>query len=141
MLAYDYPLISLVWLIAWWFFVFTIFFGVIWAFIDNFRRHDHSGWAKAGWALLILILPLFGMLIYLIRATSTGRRNRLKSADGVHRSEGERRARRLAEECSVLAREAAEMPEPKVGGGPGDGVARRRALDERAAHLVERRDA
>jgi len=65
-LAYDYPLISLWLLICWWFFVFAIFFAVIWAFIDNFRRHDHSGWAKAGWALLILILPLFGMLIYLI---------------------------------------------------------------------------
>ena len=32
----------------------------------NFRRPDHSGWAKAGWALLILVIPLFGTLIYLI---------------------------------------------------------------------------
>jgi hypothetical protein len=63
--AYDYPLLSLFLLICWWFFVFAIFFGVIWAFIDNFRRHDHSGWAKAGWALVILIIPLVGMLIYL----------------------------------------------------------------------------
>ena len=66
MLAYDFPLLSMFWVILWWAFVFAIFFGVIWAFIDNFRRHDHSGWAKAGWALFILILPLFGMLIYLI---------------------------------------------------------------------------
>ena len=66
MLAYDYPLISLFFLVCWWFFIFAIFFAVIWAFVDNFRRRDHSGWAKAGWALLILIFPLFGMLIYLI---------------------------------------------------------------------------
>ena len=66
MLAYDYPLISLFLLICWWFFVFAVFFGVVWAFIDNFRRRDHSGWAKAGWALLILVLPLIGMLIYLV---------------------------------------------------------------------------
>ena len=66
MLGYTYPLISFFWLIFWWGFVFTIFFGVIWAFIDNFRRHDHHGWAKAGWALFILILPIFGMFIYLI---------------------------------------------------------------------------
>ena len=66
MLAYDYPLISLFLLICWWFFIFAVFFGVIWAFVDNFRRRDHSGWAKAGWAFFILILPLFGMLIYLI---------------------------------------------------------------------------
>jgi hypothetical protein len=65
LLAYDYPLLSLFLLVCWFFLIFAIFFGVIWAFIDNFRRHDHSGWAKAGWAFLILIFPLFGMLIYL----------------------------------------------------------------------------
>ena len=54
-------------MICWWFFIFVIVvFGVIWAFVDNFRRHDHSGWAKAGWAFFIIILPLFGMLIYLV---------------------------------------------------------------------------
>ena len=53
-------------MICWWFFVFAVFFGVIWAFVDNFRRRDHSGWAKAGWAFFILMLPLLGMLVYLI---------------------------------------------------------------------------
>ena len=38
----------------------------MYAFVDNFRRHDHSGWAKAGWALIIVIIPLLGTLIYLI---------------------------------------------------------------------------
>jgi hypothetical protein len=65
-LAYDFPLASLFLLFVWWFFLFTIFFAVIWAFVDNFRRHDHHGLAKAGWALFILIVPLFGTLIYLI---------------------------------------------------------------------------
>ena len=66
MLAYDFPLLSMFLVLFWWWILFSIFFGVIWAFIDNFRRHDHSGWAKAGWALLILVVPLFGMLVYLI---------------------------------------------------------------------------
>ena len=50
----------------------VIFFWclVIWMFIavfaDIFRRRDHSGWAKAGWIFLIFILPLFGILIYMI---------------------------------------------------------------------------
>ena len=66
MLAYDFPLLSMFWVLLWWFFLLAIFFAVIWAFVDNFRRHDHHGWAKAGWALLILIVPLFGTLIYLI---------------------------------------------------------------------------
>ena len=66
MLAYVYPLLSMFLLICWWFFVFAIFFGVIWAFADIFRRHDHSGCAKAGWAFFILMLPLLGMSVYLI---------------------------------------------------------------------------
>lgn len=66
MLGYDFPLLSLFWAMCIFFFLFSVFFAVIWAFIDNFRRHDHGGWAKAGWALLIIILPLFGTLIYLI---------------------------------------------------------------------------
>lgn len=45
-------------------------FVLIWMFIrvfaDIFMRDDLGGWAKAGWVLLIVILPLFGILIYLI---------------------------------------------------------------------------
>ncbi len=37
--------------------------GVI---VDIFRSRDLSGWGKAGWLLLIIILPLIGVLIYLI---------------------------------------------------------------------------
>ena len=70
MLAYEYPLISLFVLICWFFFIFSIFFGVIWAFVDNFRRKDHGGWAKAGWTFLILIIPLIGLLIYVIARPS-----------------------------------------------------------------------
>ena len=66
MLGYDFPLLSLTLAMLWWFFLLSVFFAIIWAFIDNFARRDHSGWAKAGWAFLILILPFFGMLIYLI---------------------------------------------------------------------------
>ncbi|HET8977418.1 MAG TPA: SHOCT domain-containing protein [Solirubrobacteraceae bacterium] len=37
--------------------------GVI---VDVFRSRDLSGWAKAAWLVLIVILPLVGVLIYLI---------------------------------------------------------------------------
>lgn len=70
MFAYDFPLLSMFWVLLMWFFMFSIFFAVVWAFIDNFRRSDHSGWAKAGWALVILIIPLFGTLVYLIARPS-----------------------------------------------------------------------
>ena len=42
---------------------FMILFSIL---IDLFRSHDLSGWAKAGWVILIVILPFLGMLIYLI---------------------------------------------------------------------------
>ena len=35
-------------------------------FFDIFRSHDLSGWAKALWVLFIIVLPLLGVLIYLI---------------------------------------------------------------------------
>ena len=34
--------------------------------IDLFRSHDLSGWAKAGWLVVLVILPFLGVLIYLI---------------------------------------------------------------------------
>ena len=56
-LTFDYPLISLFLLMCWFFFVFAFFFGVIWAFIDNFRCHDRSVWRKAGWACYVGARP------------------------------------------------------------------------------------
>jgi uncharacterized membrane protein YozB (DUF420 family) len=43
-----------------------VVFVVIYAFVDNFTRHDHSGWAKALWAILIIFLPILGTIIYLV---------------------------------------------------------------------------
>ena len=50
--------------------VFFFWFMFIWMFIavfaDIFRRNDIHGWAKAGWIILIVIVPLIGILIYMI---------------------------------------------------------------------------
>ena len=49
---------------------FFFWFMAIWIFIsifgDIFRRNDLSGGAKAGWILLIFILPFLGALIYIV---------------------------------------------------------------------------
>ena len=65
MLGYDFPLLSLALLTLMILIGVQIVAGVIWAFIDNFRRRDHHGWAKAGWAFLLLVFPLVGLLIYI----------------------------------------------------------------------------
>jgi hypothetical protein len=52
--------------------MFIFFALVIWVslvvmvLLDNFRRTDHNGVAKAGWVLLVIFLPLIGVLIYMI---------------------------------------------------------------------------
>ena len=66
MLAADYPFLDIFW-------TMVIFFAwVIWIWLlimvlaDNFGRRDHSGWAKAGWTLFVIFLPLIGVLVYMI---------------------------------------------------------------------------
>ena len=66
MLAYDYPLMGIFWSLSLLFMFVMVGFVVIYTFIDNFRRSDHSGLAKALWALLIIVLPLLGALIYIL---------------------------------------------------------------------------
>ena len=51
--------------------------------IDIFRSHDLSGGAKAGWLLLIVVLPLLGVLIYLI-ARGSDMHERAAHAAGAH---------------------------------------------------------
>jgi uncharacterized membrane protein len=48
-------------------FFFLLFISMfISVFADIFRRDDLSGWAKAGWSIFIFVLPLIGILIYII---------------------------------------------------------------------------
>jgi hypothetical protein len=64
--ASDYPFLDVFW-------TMLVFFGwVIWfwllitVFADLFRRHDISGWGKAGWTAFVIVLPFLGVFIYLI---------------------------------------------------------------------------
>jgi hypothetical protein len=62
----GYPLLDVMWT------MFAFFLWVIWiwllisVFSDIFRRHDMSGWGKAGWSVLVLVLPFLGVFIYLV---------------------------------------------------------------------------
>jgi hypothetical protein len=49
------------------FFTWILFFWLLFTvFGDLFSRHDISGWGKAGWTLLVIVLPFLGIFIYLI---------------------------------------------------------------------------
>jgi hypothetical protein len=64
--ASSYPFLDILWTTLI-FFAWVIFIWIaITVLIDVFRRHDLSGWGKAGWTVLIVILPWLGVLAYLI---------------------------------------------------------------------------
>lgn len=73
-----------------WVCVLIIFFQVI---VDVFRSHDLSGWAKAGWLILIIVLPFIGLLAYVIaRGPGMGQRaaqDQLDRADRIRAAMGE----------------------------------------------------
>jgi len=48
------------------FFIFMLIWMFIGVFADIFRRNDISGGVKAMWILLIFVIPLIGILIYMI---------------------------------------------------------------------------
>jgi hypothetical protein len=70
MLAADYPLLNIFWTISIFFLWVAWIFVVIWVFIDNFRRRDHGGGAKALWTIVIIFVPLLGVFVYLIARPS-----------------------------------------------------------------------
>ncbi len=62
----DYPLLNL-FLTLLWFFLFIAWLWLLFSiFGDIFRSKDLSGWAKALWSLFIIVVPLLGVLVYLI---------------------------------------------------------------------------
>ena len=66
MLAYDYPILGIFWTIL------ILFLWIGWLFVlfhvvfDIFRSRDIGGWEKAAWLLIVVIVPLLGVLIYVL---------------------------------------------------------------------------
>jgi len=65
-LATDYPFLDIVGTMLVFFVWIMWFWLLIIILMDVFSRDDLSGWGKAGWTLLVLIIPIIGVLIYLI---------------------------------------------------------------------------
>jgi hypothetical protein len=60
------PLLDLFFAMLWFFLWVAWIWLVISVFIDIFRSHDLGGFAKAFWALFVLLVPFLGVFIYLI---------------------------------------------------------------------------
>lgn len=60
------PLLDLFWAMLWFYLFFIWLMLLFRIFGDIFRSDDLSGWAKALWIVLVIVLPLFGVLVYVI---------------------------------------------------------------------------
>ncbi|MEU9865186.1 SHOCT domain-containing protein [Streptomyces sp. NPDC047971] len=71
----DYPLLNVFWTVMW-VFLWVMWFMLLFRIIgDIFRDDALSGWGKAGWTVLVVILPFLGCFVYLIaRGKGMGQR-------------------------------------------------------------------
>jgi hypothetical protein len=65
-LAADYPLLDVVLSIIVFFALAILFVALVAVVLDVFRSDDLSGVAKAGWFVLVLLVPLVGLVVYLV---------------------------------------------------------------------------
>ena len=77
--ASSYPFLDVMWTMIVFFAWVIWFWMLITVLTDVFRRHDISGWGKAGWTVFVIFLPFIGVLSYLI-AQSQGMADRSTQA-------------------------------------------------------------
>ena len=94
------------------FFIFVAWFMCLWwIFGDVFRSRDLGGFAKTIWVLFIIVLPILGMLVYLI-------------------ARGQGMAERTIESQQEMQRRQTEYIKSVAGGSgsPADEIASAKAL-------------
>ena len=109
-IAADYPFLDILG-------TMLVFFGfVVWfwllirVFGDVFRRNDIGGWAKFFWSVFVIVVPLLGVLIYLI-------------------AEGKKIGERDMEEAQAQKAEFDAYVRQTAGnGGPGNEIAQAKQL-------------
>ena len=118
MLSTEWSLGSVIWAMI----VFFFWFMAIWIFItvfaDIFRRRDLSGAAKAGWIILIFVVPFLGAIIYMIarpKMTDQDREDMMRMQEAERRVSGYSPAdevaklSKLRDEGKITAEEYEEM--------------------------------
>ncbi|MEV7782226.1 SHOCT domain-containing protein [Kitasatospora sp. NPDC088351] len=115
----NYPLLNIFWTML------ELFLWILWFFLlfkiitDIFRSHDLGGWAKAGWLLLVIVLPLIGVLVYVI---ARGRSMSQRDVEQAQRNEAA---------FKEYIRSAAAPP-AEGGGGTGAATGARSHVDDLA---------
>lgn len=104
----NYPLLNL-FLTMLWFFLWIMWLMLLFRVIaDIFRDDDLGGWGKAGWLIVVCVVPFLGVFVYLIaRGKDMGER------EFRHAQRKERELRSYIQEA------AAEAPAPATGSRHG----------------------
>ena len=66
MIAAEFGTGQVLWSIFWFFLFFVWIMLLFHVFGDIFRSPDLSGVAKAAWSIFVILLPYFGVFIYVI---------------------------------------------------------------------------
>lgn len=82
-------LLEVIWAMFLFFLLILWIWLVITVFIDIFRNHEMSGWAKAGWTIFILILPWLGVLVYLIVHGGDMQRRKMEEAAAMQKAQND----------------------------------------------------
>jgi hypothetical protein len=115
-LAADYPFLDIFWTMLVFFVWVMWFWTLIIVLTDVFGRTDIGGWSKAAWTLFLLIIPILGVLAYLI-------------ADGKDMAERRNRgAQKAQDQLDERIRTVASSGNGGNGGGAAGEIARAKSL-------------
>ena len=118
MVAADWNLGTVLWAMLVFFFWFIFIWMFIAVFSDIFRRNDIHGGAKAGWIILIVLVPFLGILIYMIARPKMTAQDRemmdqyseaQRRASGYSPAEEISKAQALKDSGAISAEEFEEM--------------------------------
>lgn len=117
----DYPLLD-VFLTMLWFFLWIMWIMLLFrVIVDVFRDDVLGGWGKAGWTLMVCVLPFLGVFVYLIaRGRGMGEREL-------------RQARDRERAFRSYVQQAAAEPAPRAPGAKADELGKLAALHDKGA--------
>jgi hypothetical protein len=80
------PLLDLFWAMLW-FFLFVLWIWLLFAVFADLFRSEMSGWGKALWAIFLIVVPFFGVFMYLIVHGGTMQERSTKQAVDTERAQ------------------------------------------------------
>jgi hypothetical protein len=113
------PILDLFWAMLWFFLLFAWIWLLISVFIDIFRSDDLGGWAKAAWVIFVILVPLLGVLIYLIARGGSMTERRIGEAQAQQQATDEY-IRNVSDGGDSVADELAKLSELKSSGALTD---------------------